>query len=32
MNRFQANLDIKSLRECCCSRIQYNVKLLQLIK
>lgn len=32
MNGFKANLDIKLLRERCCKRIRYNVKLLQLIK
>ena len=31
MNRFQANLDVKLLRERCCKRIRYDVKLLQLI-
>ena len=32
MNQFQADLDVKLLRECCCKRIRYDVKLLQLIK
>lgn len=32
MNRFKANLDVKSLREHSCKRIRYDVKLLQLIK